>query len=683
MTWKTDGTHPTARPCCLHHSKRRTRSIRMMLPAAVFLLGVLILSSGAGAAERPEAVEDKANGAPSGSTKDDLLLFWEEKELYVQTATRSEKPLKQAAENMTVITAKDIEMMNAHTVDDVLSKVPGLYVAFSGQDFIASSQLSIQGSDARHVTVLLDGVVWNSLNEGNAQTFDIPVRIIDRIEIVKGPASSTWGSALGGVINIITKRPADSTMAGGMLEFSYGEANSIDSGIELSGKGNTLGYYLFAGRQSSDGVRGKRAVEMNKLYGKLSLTPTRDIDLNFAIGFSDPALNSGNNPLLSVNSHYKHSSFFVAGSLDYRVNPELTLNVMIHARRLKYDQLNNYSQSSPFFPQLYAKGSGDEQTVGGSLKLSYVGGIHNAVLGADISHATEDMTTLYGPILQAPPFNKPAVFTSGSVVDKWALFANDTIELGKFSLTPGIRFDYNNINGSFVSPSIGATLELAEHSVIRASVARGFTLPPQAYSKTGGVLLTANPSLSSEYVWSYQLGIESSVSNYLNVKATLFRHDTSKVLALDSNDPLTQKFINHGDATRQGYELEAESVPFYGISLKAAHAYAHTHYDSPPEGTEAGTDLYSYLVGVKYDDRISMTALLTGSYIWWDMPAKYGAHNGTFIWDFTVSKKFHTTAKTSLDLFATVHNLFSGSNYFNSVYPNASRWVEGGLRFRF
>jgi len=683
MTWKTDGTHPTARPCCLHHSKRRRQSIRMMLPAAVFLLGVLILSSGAGAAERPEAVEDKANGAPSGSTKDDLLLFWEEKELYVQTATRSEKPLAQVAENMTVITAKDIEMMNAHTVDDILSKVPGLYVAFSGQDFIASSQLSIQGSDARHVTVLLDGVVWNSLGEGNAQTFDIPVRIIDRIEIIKGPASSTWGSALGGVINIITKRPADSTMASGVLDFSYGEANSIDSGIELSGKGKTLGYYLFAGRQSSDGLRDKRTVEMNKLYGKLSLTPTRDVDLNFSIGFSDPVLSSGNNPLLSTNSHNDQSSFFVTGNLDYRINPELTLNVMSHVLRRKYDQTTYYSQSSPFFPQLFARGIGNEQTVGGSLKLSYVSGIHNAVLGADISHATEDMTVYYGPVLQAPPYNKPAVLTPGSVVDKWALFANDTIELGKFSLTPGIRFDHDNIDGFFVSPSIGATLELAEHSVIRASVARGYTLPPQAYSKTGGVLLTANPLLSSEYVWSYQLGLESGISDYMNVKATLFRHDTSKALALDSNNPLTQKFVNHGSVTRQGYELEAESVPFHGISLKAAHAYAHTHYDSPPLDTEAGTDMYSYLVGVKYDDRISLAALLTGSYIWWDMPAKYGAQYGTFIWDFTVNKRFHTTAKTSLELFATVHNLFSGSNYINSVYPNAGRWVEGGLRFRF
>jgi len=657
--------------------------MRIMFPAAVFLLGLLIFASGAGAAEESEAVEHKANGAPSGSTKDDLLMFWEEKELYVQTATRSEKSLAQVAENMTVITAKDIEMMNAHTVDDVLSKVPGLYVAFGGQGFITSSQLVIQGSEARHVTVLLDGVVWNSLGEGSVQTLDIPVRIIDRIEIIKGPASSTWGSALGGVINIITKRPADSTMASGVLDFSYGEANSIDSGIELSGKGKTLGYYLFAGRQSSDGLRDKRAVEMNKLYGKLSLTPTRDIDLNFSIGFSDPFLDGGNNPLRTADWLYNQSSFFVTGSLNYRIGPELELSATVHSLRKKSDQPSYFPPSSSLYPQLYVRFAEDDQTVGGSIKLTYANGNHSAVLGADISHATEDATINYGPIYQVAPYNKPAVVAASSVVDKWAVFANDTIDLGKFSLTPGIRFDYNNISGSFVSPSIGATMELAEHSLIRASVARGFTLPPQSYSTTGGFFLMANPSLTSEYGWSYQIGMESAVTDYCNFKATLFRHDTTKALVLDSSDPLTRKFINNGDVTRQGYELEAESVPFYGVSLKAAHAYAHTHLGSPAADTEAGTDLYSYLVGVKYDDRVSLTGLLSGSYVWWDMPARNGAKYGTFIWDLTVNKKFHTTKKTTMELFMTIHNLFSGANYTNASLPNASRWVEGGLRFRF
>ena len=106
VTRKIGGMYPTMKSCCQYLFKGRSRSICVMLPAAVFLLVLLIFASGAGADERPDAGEDKTNSAPSDSTKDDLLLFWEEKELYVQTATRSEKPLSQVAENMTVITSR-------------------------------------------------------------------------------------------------------------------------------------------------------------------------------------------------------------------------------------------------------------------------------------------------------------------------------------------------------------------------------------------------------------------------------------------------------------------------------------------------------------------------------------------------------------------------------------------------
>jgi vitamin B12 transporter len=636
-----------------------------MLPVTIILLGLLIFAVAVGAAERPEAAESKANGTSSGSTKEDLLLFWDEKEIYVQTATRSEKSITQVAENMTVITSKEIEDMNAHTVADVLSRVPGLFVAFGGQDFIGTSQLIIQGSDPRHVTVLLDGMVWNMPNEGSAETMDIPVRIIDRIEIIKGPASSAWGSALGGVINIITKRPDDTAMAKGVLNFSYGEANSLDSSVELSGKGRALGYYLFAGRQSTDGLRDRRAADMNKFYAKLSLASSRDIDLDFSIGFSDPVFDGGNNPSRGADSRINQSSFFVTGNLNYRIGPDLELKATVHSLRQKFEN-SLYSLTSS---QLLRRSIVDDQTVGGSVKLTYASGMHSAVLGADISHVTEEAKRL-----------QSSYVTANSVIDKWALFANDTIELGKLTLTPGIRFDYNNISGSFVSPSVGATLELAEHTVARASVARGFTLPPQFYSTTGGFNNVANRSLSSERGWSYQVGLESAVTDYCNVKATLFRHDTTKALVFDVP---TKMYVNRGDVTRQGYELEAESVPFHGISLKTAHAYVHTHLDPPADNAEAGADMYSYLVGVKYDDRISLSALLTGSYVWWGPLASNGGRYDTFIWDFTVNKKFHTTDKTILELFATVHNLFSGASYNQSALPNASRWVEGGLRFKF
>jgi vitamin B12 transporter len=141
-------------------------------------------------------------GAQSEEEMKILRMFYREKDLVV-SPTRHAKSVSQVAENITVVTVREIEVMNAHTVAEVLNRIPGLFVNFS-QDFGAASLIQTQGSEERHVLVLVDDVPWNFLNSGAAETNSIPVGIIERIEVIKGPASSAWGSSLGGVINIIT-----------------------------------------------------------------------------------------------------------------------------------------------------------------------------------------------------------------------------------------------------------------------------------------------------------------------------------------------------------------------------------------------------------------------------------------------------------------------------------------------
>ena len=608
----------------------------------------------------------------------DLLLFWEEKDLYVQTATRTDKPLTQVAENMTVVTAKDIEDMNAHSLAEVLSRVPGMFVDFSGQDFNGASLLHIQGSSERQVTVLLDGVVWNFLGGGNAEVSGIPVRIIDRIEIIKGPASSAWGSALGGVVNIITKGTGNSAVPKGAVSASYGEANSQDYNAELYGKQGDLGYYLYAGRQQTDGLRNSRDADQNRFYAKLNLAPTRDLSLLFITGYSNPFINDGTvqGGGVGVNPRINLTSYFATGSVDYRISPEWSLKVESRLLQQKLDLPNTFT--TPFLtaqPGDFFKGTTyDEQTVGGDVKLVYSGSMHTVVLGADYTHGNLDQTTTVGPLYQSLGL-APSSLTAPSI-DKWALFANDTMEFGPLAVTPGVRLDHDSVTGYFVSPSIGATYELAEHTVARASVARGFTSPPLAYTSGGGLFLVANPALKREEGWSYQVGLESGVTDYVNAKATLFRHDTHNAIGDTLN--ANRQVVNIGDVIRQGYELELDTVPLYNVSLKLSHSYSHIMPDA-----SGGTDDYSYLVGIKYDDRASLMAQLTGAYIWMTEDGYLNARYNTFIWDFTINKRIRTTNTTSLDLFMTVHNLFSGAHYTNDQYPNALRWVEAGVRFRF
>src|ERR687888_1336072 len=175
-----------------------------------------------------------------------LEMLFNEDEL-VSTATRSPKPLSQAAENITIVTAAEIEAMNAHTLAEVLVNVPGVQVDVRGGPGESVAAL-VQGADFHHVLVMIDGVRINNLFEGAADLGAFPVQNIERIEVVKGPASSSWGPALGGVISVITKEPLESRPSSGMLSASIGTRGTGDFRGETAGSSGRFGYYLDAGR---------------------------------------------------------------------------------------------------------------------------------------------------------------------------------------------------------------------------------------------------------------------------------------------------------------------------------------------------------------------------------------------------------------------------------------------------
>lgn len=656
----------------MRHKKRS----QVMEMAATALLGASLFCSPAVAAT------GRLLAALNGDNDNELLMFWEEKELYVQTATRSEKPLSQVAENMTVITSREIELTNATNLNQVLARVPGLFADIPGNDFNSPASLHIQGSAERHVTVLLDGMPINFLAGGNADTTFIPIKIVERIEIIKGAASSSWGSALGGVINIITRATGDTGKPGGSLGVSQGEKNSYDLNAELTGRKGMLGYYLYAGQQASDGLRNDREYRRDSLFGKLLLTPNRDLDLTVSAGYSDPQQSYGDVPVQGAHSESTEEILFLNGALEYRVTPELTLRGALHFFHSRNDFPTHFLADGSLVKRLNFK----EQTVGGNLRATWSSGIQTVTLGVEASHGELDETAKAGPLYQM--LGSPATVTASPSIDRWALFANDTIEWGKLTATPGIRLDHDDISGYFVSPSLGLTWELGEHSLLRASAARGFTSPPLGYSSGQGLFFQSNPDLEYESGWSYQAGIETGVCDLLNLKGTLFRNDTRDIMTAERATDSSVRMVNGGDATRQGYELEVETVPLYNLSARASHSYAHTRVDDIPEGRDENHwDTYSWLVGIKYDDRHSFSALLSGSYIWWDVPHTTPAYAnpcyGTFIWDLTGTKRFRVGSAASLETFLTIHNLFSGSHYTSSFYPNPSRWVEGGVRLHF
>jgi vitamin B12 transporter len=613
-----------------------------------------------------------------------LRMFYKEKELVV-SPTRHPKPISHVAENITVVTAKEIEEMNAHTVAEVLNRIAGLFINFTQGigSFGSTSLIHIQGSEERHVLVLLDGVSWNFLASGAAETNSIPVGIIDRIEVIKGPASSAWGSSLGGVVNIITKQAGVAKRPSGSVSGSYGEEKTQDYRAEVSGLAGPVGYYVFAGRQYSDGLLPSRSFDNHSLYSKLHIPLSDVVDIGLSMGYGEPEIGLGDFPSGDITQKGESRVFFTTGSVDASLTGELSLNLAFHRFEQKSILMNSALglgiSGSP--GELYLDTKYDETKTGGSGKLVWTRGRHTAVLGMDADRGALDQTLHAGSLLQLMGLAETTV--TNPDIEQWALYANDTIVIERWSITPGIRYDHNSVTGPFTSPSLGVTYRLGKDSIARASAARGFTVPPLSWTSGGALFLDPNPNLEPEKVCSYQAGVESAALKYLWAKATVFRHELEDALVIEpfggGPPAFNDIYVNRGDIRRQGLELEAETVPIHNLSLLAGFAYV----GFKPADEQGSDKTYSYNIGFKYDNIRYLMAQLFGHYVWWDLDPSYGACCDDFIWDLNLNKKIYSREKTSAKLFLTAHNLFNGSQYTFGDIENPERWVEAGIRVGF
>lgn len=214
-------------------------------------------------------------------------------------------------------------------------------------------------------------------------------------------------------------------------------------------------------------------------------------------------------------------------------------------------------------------------------------------------------------------------------------------------------------------------------------MARGFTIPPLSWSAGGALFLDPNPSLDREKVVSYQAGIETAALRYLWLKGTVFRHELDDALVknFQGGGPPAYNdiYLNNGDITRKGLELEAKTVPFYNLSFKGGFAYV----DLNPANESGSDEIYTYNIGIKYDDSKAFNIELLGHYIWWNLNALYQANYDDFIWDLNLNRKIWAKAKTSAVIFFTAHNLFNGSQYTYVDSNNPGRRIEAGVRFKF
>lgn len=608
--------------------------------------------------------------AASEEEKNFLLMYFTEDELKVVSATRSLKSISRVAENMTVITAKDIELMNAHTVADALANASGVLMHPRGGPG-AVAMVSLQGVVQTRTALFIDGVCINNALSNDFDLATLPVQNIAKIEIIKGPGSSSWGSSLGGVINIITKASRGREEMKGTLSASYGERSTGDYRAEAYGDKGAFGYYVYAGRFETDGMIPNTAVTANYQQLKVSYKLTGSTTVLFNVLHSENTRGEGQTAEqpLDFADNRKVNTLLSSLSLNSSLSDEMKLSLSLFNTR-DISHLHEIAMSTgieslpyPFYT--------DTMKNGASAKLIWKHGMHDIVFGGDYY----DITLLSNTTIQ----NKLSAH-------KEAIYINDTLSFDKLSVTPGLRYD-DTRNGSFVSPSLGVTYAADKHLLLRAFAARGFSDPSFTNSFGNAWGTVPAPDLKVENVWSYQLGIETDMLKHLWLKLSAFRHDIRDGIVVET-DPITlaQSVVNRARQRIQGLEAEFRTAPVWHTSL-FGNGILISSKDLETGEKLIGEPKYAFTLGAKYDDEKSFRALLTGHYIWFTNDtypyASLQPSHSSFVFDLNLIKKVTLQPGFRPELFMTAHNLSNAAQYEYEMWRNPRLWLEAGVRYKF
>ena len=502
------------------------------------------------------------------------------------TSTRTEIPLDRVTTSASVITAKDIQARQAETVLEVLRSVPGLDVVQTGSRG-TNATVSIRGSESDQVLVLVDGVEVNSTTLGTFNFAHLTTENVERIEILRGAGGTLYGSqAIGGVINIITKRGRGPAELG--LSVEGGNGSTHRQTLTLNGGLQKLGYSFTVARLASDGFR-----PVNDDYRNLASSARLDYSLT-----EDSALR-GIFRFNKTDTGLFNSNNFVSGARD----PNSREAVSQYLGKLEWEQRIfkqwDYRLSGSIFKE-NIKDSDDPDPLSDCASFGLpCDSRTRSRFRPQISSAEfqtnyrfgEWSTTTFGT-----EFKRRKASTSSSsdgvalgainrAIRDMGYYLQEQISLlgDRLIVIPGVRLDDHQTFGTEWSPSVSSSYLFPDTGTrIKAGYAEGFKAPTlnDLFFPAGfGCAAFGNPNLGPEKSWELNAGVEQSLmQDRFKVGATYFHREVTDLIATGPTPDLTDPAFcvraeNLGKARFDGAEWLMDLKLFSFLTISVNYAY--------------------------------------------------------------------------------------------------------------
>ena len=439
-------------------------------------------------------------------------------EVMVTTATKTEKNIEGVSASIIVITEEEIQKTGASTLDKILEKVPSInaqYGRFPHPSASSKASISLRGMGANGTLILVDGKRLSGETESPYEMTRITASMIERIEIVKGSMSTLYGSdAIGGVINIITKKIDKNVSTLDLKYGSNGDGDAVNKNVNFTNRGSVdkLRYKI------NTSIDDTTPYKINKSYTQQAINPSSGADLNgnsldnisgnYDVTYKDEATVKtigtrleydfsdnftagldlsyftedregqylGNASATSgglitntpVNSEDKNRRIDISSDFKYLINDDLSMNTKVYR---SYYKKRNYTDPLTFDGATNTKFSANVTIDTLESDLTYILNDSNIITtGLEYRKETRDSGAIN------PDASSSEFITK--VVNYKSLFIQDEIEISDtLNAIVGTRYDNISNADNKITLQAGLVKEIAEDTSIRANYAQGYRTP--------------------------------------------------------------------------------------------------------------------------------------------------------------------------------------------------------------
>lgn len=395
--------------------------------------------------------------------KKDSVATNELSEVKVTTATRTERVLSSLPLPMTIITSEAIIKSGVTKLNEILNEQTGIILIPDESGF---EGIQMQGLDAAYTMILIDGVPLVGRSSGVLDLSRVSVGNIERIEIVKGASSALYGSeAMGGVINVITKKPKKDSFSGS-LSYRYSTFNTSDANANLLWKKKKFSANLFANFYSTDGYDLDKSTPLKNIepFYNFTIQPKLyyDFSENLKLIVSNRFYNMKMDNVAVIDSETykgdaKENEWNSQIKLEQKWSEKLYSEYELYATNYKNDSFLNDQNNV-----LYEKAYYDQWLLRPEIRTTLSLKNDKLTGGFGLNYETLDRTY----------FDKNVVFNS-----QYIYLQYDCNPTERWNILAGVRYDSHSEYASQLSPKLAVNFKINENLSLKSSVGYGYKAP--------------------------------------------------------------------------------------------------------------------------------------------------------------------------------------------------------------